>query len=282
MKGVWLVLGGGGAKGFAHLGVLEVLEEAGVPIDGIVGTSAGSMIGAVYAHLRDAKAARARVVSFVQGDEFQNIRLAFSPGRPSLLGRAVDGIRRQVALERMFLYSSAFGGRALRFIARGLVPRMDIQDLALPLVIKALDLDAGEEVLMREGDLLSAVVASSSVPGFFPPVERDGRLLCDAGIVDNMPVRDARACGAQRIVAVDLSAQISTRVERLVGMQVLLRAEEISCRLANQRRAAVADVTITPATGGKSWFDFTQLAPLVKAGEDAARRQLPRILALLD
>jgi len=282
MTGVWLVLAGGGAKGLAHLGVLCALEEAGVPIEGIVGTSAGSLLGAVYCDLHDARAARERVVSFVQSEGFQKIRLAFAPGRSTLLGRAVDGIRRQVALERMFLYSSAFGGRALRFIVRALVPRTPIEDLSVPLVITALDLDAGEEVLLREGDLASAVVASSSVPGFFPPVEREGRLLCDAGIVDNMPVREARACGAERVVAVDLSSEISPRAERLVGMQVLLRAEEISCRLANQRRATVADVTITPATGGKSWFDFTDLEPLVRAGEEATRRQLPRILALLD
>lgn len=281
--GITLVLGGGGFKGMSHVGVLEVLEGAGIRIERIIGTSAGSLIGAAYAHRGDAAEVRARVERFVHSDAFQ--RKGFvsfgGAGNPGLLARVVSGIKRQVALERMFRRSSAFGSAALRFVVRSIVPNVPLEDMAIPMAVAALDLIQAEEVLLTEGPATSAVCASSSVPGFFPPVERDGRLLVDAGIVNNLPTRSARSLGATRVVAVDLSQQLEMEGRADVGMDVLLRAQDISTLHTSRTLAGLADVVIYPDNGGRSWLDSTDPATVMAAGAAAAKAALPDIQALL-
>ncbi len=282
-RGVTLVLGGGGFKGVAHLGVLAVLEEHGVPIERVVGSSVGSLVGAGYCYLRDAGRTHELFMNFLESEGFRAHRfvgLRRRVGRVPLLRRLVHGIRRQVALERMFRRNSAFGNAALRFIVRSLVPHVDLADLPLPLAIGALDLLTGEEVLLTRGDLGTAVMASSSVPGFFPAVEHDGTLLCDPGIVDNLPTHFARRLGAERVLAVDLSSGLGPCRADAAGMEILLRAQEISTRIANRRWASGADVVLRPRLDGRHWLDTSNLPSVVEAGAAAARAGLPAILEL--
>jgi NTE family protein len=227
------------------------------------------------------------VLGFLGSEEFQRKGFVSFNGRSrgngvgSFMMRVLSGIKRQVALERMFRRSSAFGGAALRFVVRGLVPNVQVQDLGLPMAIAALDISSGEEVLITEGPLPSAVSASSSVPGFFPPVERDGRLLVDAGIVDNLPTRLARSLGAMRIVAVDLSSGLSDLPRGEVGMSLLLRAQDISTRIANRSKGDYADVVLKPDLEGRSWLDPGQPTDVMDAGYRAAVAAMPDIQALL-
>lgn len=284
-----LVLGGGGFKGMAHVGVLLALEREGITVDAIVGTSAGALMGASFAELMSADGLRERVLEFVHSEEFR--RKGFVGfGGPStgpngvsgFVSRLFTGLKRQVALERMFRRSSAFGGAALRYVIAALVPRIAIEELPIPMAIAAIDVERGEEVLMTTGDLFSAVLASSSVPGFFPPVERDGRLLADAGIVNNLPTRAARQLGATRVVAVDLSAgMLDGDQPPTVGMDVLLRAQDISTFLSNRRLADLADVVLCPELSGRDWLDPTDPAQVIVAGERAAAKAMPEIRALL-
>ena len=285
--GVTLVLGGGGFKGMSHIGVFAALEEAGIPIERIVGTSAGALMGASYAHSGRASDVRERVDRFVGSEAFQ--RKGFvsfgtpnsSSGVSGLMSRVLSGIKRQVALERMFRRSSAFGGAALRFVVRSLVPNVALEDMVVPLAIAALDLSAGEEVLLTSGPACSAVAASSSVPGFFPPVERDGRRLVDTGIVNNLPTRAARSLGATRIVAVDLSSSLEADTGADVGMDVLLRAQDISTMHANRRWGDLADVTIFPDLDGRHWLDASNPGEVIDAGAEATRLALPQIRQLM-
>ena len=282
--GLTLVLGGGGFKGVAHLGVLRVLQENGVPIERVVGTSVGALVGASYCSLRDAEQTHALFMNFLESEGFRAHRfvgLRQRVGRVPIMRRLVHGIRRQVALERMFRRSSAFGNTALRHIVRSIVPRGEIADLPLPLAIGALDLISGEEMLLTAGDLGAAVMASSAVPGFFPPVEWEGRLLCDAGIVNNLPTHLARRLGGRNVVAVDLSAGLGHCRDDAAGMEILLRAQDISTRIANRRWAEAADVVLAPDLGGRHWLDTTNLPAVVELGAAAARQGLPQILELL-
>ncbi len=290
MTGITLVLGGGGFKGLAHLGVLCALEEAGVPVERVVGSSAGALIGACYCGHDSAAAAHELVMSFVGSEAFQKHSFEGLPGAGavgggSLVSRILTGIKRQVAMERMYRRSSAFGGAALRFIVRSLVPKGDVQDLGIPLAICALDLVRGEEVLITRGNLASAVVASSSVPGYFPAVERDGTLLCDPGIVNNLPTLLARSLGASAVVAVDLSAGLAPVNQaplEMVGIDVLFRAQDVTTRLANRRYARHADVVIAPELGGRSWLDASDPAWTVAAGHEATERVMPSVKRLLE
>lgn len=285
--GITLVLGGGGFKGMAHIGVLLELEAAGVRVERIVGTSAGALIGSAYIHAGSAVRLRELVLAFVNSEEFQakgfvgfGIRSSRT-GPVAFVSRLLSGLKRQVALERMFRRSSAFGGAALRFVVRGLVPKVRIEELDPPLAVAALDLATGEEVLLTEGPLTSAVCASSSVPGFFPPVEREGRMLVDSGIVNNLPTRAARSLGATRLVAVDLSATLAPHDVQDVGMEILLRTQDISTRLANRRWSAYADVVVTPRMDGRDWLDASNLDEIIAVGAEATRERLADVLALV-
>jgi NTE family protein len=282
---ITLVLGGGGFKGVAHLGVLRVLQQAGVPVERVIGTSVGALVGGSYCYLRDAEATHSLLMNFLQSEGLRAQRLVGLRRRAGgipLLRRLVHGIRRQVALERMFRRSSAFGNSALRFIVRNVVPHVDIADLPLPLGVGALDLLSGEEVLLTHGDLGLAVAASSAVPGFFPPVEWNGMLLCDAGIVNNLPAEGVRRLGARAVVAVDLSSGLSPCRQDASGIEVLLRAQDISTRIANRRCSESADVVVVPELDGRHWLDTSNLPEVVEAGAVAARRALPAILALVN
>jgi len=285
--GITLVLGGGGFKGMAHVGVLLALEQEQVPIAGIVGTSAGALMGASYAQVGSAEELRELVLAFVHSDGFQSkgfVGFGGAPSSaPSFMSRLLTGLKRQVALERMFRRSSAFGGAALRYVVHGLVPAGKIEDLRLPLSIAAVDIDSGEEVLMIEGELHSAVLASSSVPGFFPPVVRDGRQLVDAGIVNNLPTRAARGLGTTRLVAVDLSAGMLEQADSgpSVGMDLLLRAQDISTFHANRRAGDLADVVVCPDLSGRDWLDPSDPSHVIAAGEQATLAAMPQIRELL-
>jgi NTE family protein len=283
--GLTLVLGGGGFKGLAHLGVLRVLQAERLPIERVVGTSVGALLGATYCHFGDAERALEHIQRVLASEGFRSQSLVGfrrRPGRLPLVHRLISGIRRQVALERIFRRSSAFGGGALRTFVRNVVPRGDIADLRVPLAVCALDLSAAGPVLLRRGDLRTAVTASAAVPGFFPPVEWNGSLLCDAGIVDNLPTRAARESGAQRLVAIDLSHTLSGLRPAGSGMEILLYAQEVSTRLANDRRAADADVVIRPDLAGRHWLDTAHLDRVIEAGERATAEALPRLRALLE
>ncbi len=284
MTGVTLVLGGGGFKGVAHVGVLRALQAGGVPIERVVGSSAGALMGAMYCYLGDAEETARLVTGFLASEGFRAHRLAGfrrQPGKLPLMSRLVMGIRRQVMLERIFRRSSAFGGSALRYIVKSLVPDVDIADLRIPLDVCVLDLQRGEDLLLSRGDLRTAVTASGAVPGFFPPVDWGGRLLCDPGLVNNLPTRLARDGGASLVVAVDLSSGLPPCRADAVGMEVLLRAQEISTRLANRRWADDADAVITPDLDGRHWLDASNLAGVIEAGERATRESLPQVRDLL-
>lgn len=289
MTGITLVLGGGGFKGLAHLGVLTVLEEAGITIDHVIGTSAGSLIGAAYSSRSSARQTHEDVMAFVGSDEFGKHSFAGIPGGAApdattgWMGRLLSGLKRQVAMERMFRRSSAFGGTALRFIARSLVPKGDIEQLPVRFGVSVLNLTLGHVELVESGHLNSAVVASSSVPGYFPPVEREGMLLCDPGVVDNLPTELARTCGARFVVAVDLSAELPIELETsaMMGIEALFRAQDITTRLGNRRACQAADVVIRPRMGARNWLDPSDPASIVAAGAEATHRALPVIERLL-
>ena len=283
--GLTLVLGGGGFKGLAHLGVLTVLEEERLPVERVVGTSVGALIGGAWCALGGARQTTAAVDAFLASEGLQGrglVGFRRREGRVPLMRRVLAGIRRQVALERIFRRNSALGGQAVRLIVRHLLPPVDVADVGRPLAVCALDLVSGEPVVITRGDLRTAVTGSSAVPGFFPPVEWAGSLICDAGIVDNRPVAAGRELAVGPVVAVDLSGGLAPLRPDATGLELLLRAQEVSTRLANRRRAAQADLVLRPDLGGRHWLDSSHLPQVVEAGAAAVRDALPALRALLE
>lgn len=245
---VGLALGGGAARGFAHIGVIQVLEEAGIRPDMVVGTSAGSLVAALYASGKNgAELARLALAM----DESAITDWAF-PGRGLIRG---EGLARYVR--------DNTGGRT-------------IEQLPMPLGIVATDLDSGEGTLFQRGDLGTAVRASSAVPAVFQPVRIGTREYVDGGLVSPVPVRFARQMGAELVIAVDIS---TTPDGNPTGdmMRLLLQTFAIMGRSINRFELKEADVVLRPKLRGQSSADFTQRRQTIDAGREAATAALAQL-----
>lgn len=245
---IGLALGGGAARGFAHIGVIQVLEEAGIQPALVVGTSAGSLVAALYASGKGG-AELARLADAM--DEASIADWSF-PGR---------GMLRGVALARFVREHT--GGRA-------------IEQMRLPLGIVATDLDNGQAILFQVGDPGVAVRASSAVPAVFQPVRIGQREYVDGGLVAPVPVSYARQMGAQRVIAVDISTPPEGGATGDL-MRVLLQTFSIMGRSINHFELREADVVLRPRLNGVSSADFAARSRAIQAGREAATAALPEI-----
>jgi NTE family protein len=251
-----LVLGGGAARGFAHIGVIRVLEQERIPVDLVVGTSVGSLIGALYASHRDSFELEWTAFQLDQDDLFD-----FG------IVNAVVGM------------GYAKGEKLERFV-RDSVKQKEIEKLRLPFAAVATDLNWGGRVVLDKGSVARAVRASSAIPGVFEPVEHQGKLLVDGGVVDNIPIDVARAKGADLVIAVDISADVgNTDIKNVVD--VMLQATNIMFAVNVGFLRQGADVLVQPKVG-VGMLDFTKKKECMLAGIEAARGAVPRIRAAID
>ena len=245
-----LVLGGGAARGFAHVGVIQALERNGIRPDLIVGTSAGSLVAALYASGMDAAALERAALTMDEATLTDWMLPIISRGM--LRGDALARYVRQ-----------AVGGRLL-------------QDMALPLGVLATDLGSGQGVLFRRGDAAQAVRASSAVPGVFAPVLIAGREYVDGGLVAPVPVGQARAMGAEVVLAVDISADPQGNdASGMLGL--LLQTTAIMGQSINRFELASAEVVVRPALSGVGSADFASRQRSIDAGRVAMQAAMPRL-----
>ncbi|MCR5882749.1 patatin-like phospholipase family protein [Rhizobacter sp. J219] len=245
---VGLALGGGAARGFAHIGVIQVLEENGIKVDYVTGTSAGSLVAALYASGRNGSALAAMAD---QMDESAFADWAF-PGRGLIRGEALARYVRENT-----------GGRT-------------IEQMVLPLGIVATDLDTGQAILFQRGDAGTAVRASSSVPAVFTPVKIGTREYVDGGLVSPVPVRFAKQMGAELVIAVDISA-IPDGAPTGDPMRMLLQTFAIMGKSINSFELREADVVLRPKLAGVSSADFSNRKRSIQAGRDAMTAALPEL-----
>lgn len=250
-----LALGGGAARGFAHVGVLQVLEENGLRPNVVTGTSAGSLVAALYA-------------TGMKTTELERLALGMEAATLTdwalpIFGR---GVLRGEALERYV--REAVNGRTL-------------EGMALPLGILATDLQTGRGVLFRRGDAAIAVRASSAVPGVFTPVQISGREYLDGGLVAPVPVSQARDMGAEVVLAVDISK--GPEAGPVSGaLSVLLQTFDIMGQSINRYELAQATVVVRPALVGVGSADFGARAQSIAAGRAAMQAALPALRLALE
>jgi NTE family protein len=247
-----LALGGGAARGFAHVGVIQVLEEAGIQPDLVVGTSAGSLVAALYASGKNSAQLK-RVAETMEEAEITDWMMP-------ILNR---GALRGEALARYV--NNQVGGRL-------------IEQMKLPLGIVATDLHSGEPVLFRRGNTGSAVRASSAVPAVFQPVKIGAREYVDGGLVSPVPVRQARDMGANVVIAVDISSPPDGNATG-DPFKMLLQTFAIMGKSINQLELKDADIVVRPALAGVSSADFTARKRAIDAGRAAGLAALPAIRA---
>jgi len=249
-----LALGGGAARGFAHVGVIQVLEEAGIKPDLVVGTSAGSLVAAFYASGKNG----AQLQQLSETMEEATITDWTVP----LLGR---GMMRGDALAR---YVNSKTGNAL------------IEDLKMPLGIVATDLRTGAGVLFQRGDLGTAVRASSSVPSVFEPVRIGNREFVDGGLVSPVPVRYAKQMGAEFVLAVDISSPPESGKTGDM-FQILMQTFTIMGKSINAFELREADLVVRPALANVGSADFGARRRSIEAGRTAMQQALPKLKAAL-
>lgn len=251
---IGLALGGGAARGFAHVGVIQALEEAGIKPDVVVGTSAGSLVAAIYA-------------SGKSGAQLQTIsesmeEAALTDWTLPLFSR---GMLRGDALARYV--STQVGGKP-------------IEAMPMPLGIVATDLHSGRGVLFTRGDTATAVRASSAVPAVFQPVKIAGQEYVDGGLVSPVPVRYARQMGAELVIAVDISAAPESNPAS-GSLEILLQTFAIMSRSINTFELRGADVVVRPSLGAISSADFASKRKSIDAGRAAMRALIPQLKAAM-
>ncbi len=249
-----LVLGGGAARGFAHIGVIRTLEQEKIPIDLIVGTSVGSLIGALYAG---------------EGNSFELEWTAFSLEKENIF---------DYGLMSAFTSMGIAKGEKLEEFVRSKVKQENIEELRIPFAAVATDLNRGTRVVLDRGSVAKAVRASSAIPGVFNPVSHQGLLLVDGGVVDNLPVAVARERGAELVIAVDISENV-TNFNITNILDVMLQTITIMGAENVKYKRKEADVLIEPSVGDVGMLDFTQKKRCMQAGIDAAQKMMPELRA---
>ncbi len=278
---IGLALGGGGARGMAHIGVLKVLERENIPIGLIVGTSIGSVIGAMYAQLTDAFEVEKRVLNYLHGEVFKNlnVHLLFQKNtkEEKFLDRMVTFLKHQYILTKSFTRMGLMGRKILDDALEALIDDSDIRDTKIPFAVVTTDIWSGEDIVLREGPLRKAVAASSTIPGTFQPVEWNGYSLVDGGVIDMVPVWETFEMGAKIVIGVDVTRDLIRPKEFKNGLEIMFRADEITNYRLNKIHLRDANVVIRPEVGNAHWADFARAEEFIARGEKATEAKAEEI-----
>ncbi len=280
-----LALGGGGARGLAHLGVIEVLRKTPIHIERIVGVSIGSLAGALCAVDEDIIGMQQRVTSYLTSKAFQQRQASLFEAAPPAEDPSTSGmfawyeqIKRYLGARRQMMHllrkPSLLSGMVIQSVIDALIPDIDIRDTRIPLSIVALDLLRGRPVVLERGSLQDAVMASAAIPGVFPPVKMDGMLLCDIGLMDSLPTKYAAQRATDLAIAVDVGSHLEQVKSCATAAEIFLRLSDIGEHLVREYTRALADLEIVPNVAMRPWFDFRDPESLMEAGRVAARKAI--------
>ena len=279
-----LALGGGGARGFAHLGVLKVLEKANIPVYAITGCSMGALIGGLYAYFGSAAEVEKFITGILNNPEFTKYGIQAYDKIETASGHNkveeyFDYIKVKLSLLKLFNNQSVFSEEITEKMFSYL-PDKHIEDLSIKFSAIATDLLSGEEINITKGSLRTAMKASAAIPGLFPPVKYKNYMLIDGSASESVPVDKVREIGAKRVVAVDVSKCLKSLGPLDNGLEIIYRAEEISSFHLSQERLLDADLIIRPKVKDLSWANFNAAGDIIKEGEIAAGKMLSEIKAL--
>lgn len=276
---IGLVLGGGGARGAAHVGVLKVLEENKIPVDYIVGTSMGAIVGGLYA----SGVSPEKIDETFRSTDWDDL-FTDKPSDKDLSFRNKLDRRRFIDFEmgvkkrKLLLPKGLISGQKLGFLLKSLTLQVasveDFDKLPIPFRAVATDIETGEMVLLKKGNLAEVMRASMSVPGVFSPVELEGRTLVDGGITNNLPIDIAKEMGADIIIAVDVSVPLVKREElesmihitgQVMAIMTLQNVKEQVAKLRDE------DILMRPELSGVATIDFDKAPQVIEIGERTAR-----------
>lgn len=250
---IGLALGSGGARGFAHLGVIKVLVESGVPIDYIAGSSMGSLVACFYG-------------AGIEMNRLYKLSTAF---------------KRKYYLDFTVPKMGFIAGKRVKELIRVFTKGKRLEELMIPVSVVATDLMTGEKVVFQEGPIADAVRASISIPGIFVPEKQNGRLLVDGGVVDRVPVSVVKEMGADIVIAVDVS-RVKTNADISTIYDVIMQSLDIMQMELVEYRQIASDIMIKPRVEEYSSRAFTNIDEMILKGEEEARKHLKEIKSLMD
>lgn len=283
---IGLTLGGGGARGLAHIGVLKILHEESIPLDIISGTSMGALIGGAYASGATPEELVEMTDKYLNSEEFQSSAIkAIAEARRKENGGITKKfqtfLKNRLHLIQMLFKPGILSAEHFQSMINYFIPDIDVQETLIPFRAVATDLMSGEEIIFSEGPLRQAVMASCAVPGAIEPLKSGKRLLSDGGIVSSVPIRAAHKAGAHIVIAVTVTQEIFHQEEFHSALAIYSRATDImSCHLANYALKK-ADIVIQPHVGRLHWSDYLQAKDLIYEGERATREKIEAIKKIL-
>jgi len=284
MSKLGVALGGGGARGLAHIGVLKVLEREGIKIHAISGCSMGSIVGALYAYFGNATEMEKFVLNIVQNTDFKKLGLSDvnnSNGNKenNYFNALFDYVKITYKAIKSLSQLSLFDEETADKIFDSF-PDVNIETFKIKFSAIATNLITGEEELFERGSLRHIIKASSAIPGIFPPVPIENKLLVDGSVSESVPAKHLKKLGADRILAIDVSRCLRSAEIPENVFEVLFRAGDITSFHLSQERLKVADLILQPKVKQLKWSEFDRTKAIISAGERAAQTHIKDIIKL--
>ena len=274
-----LALGGGGARGAAHIGVIQALHSAGVRPDVIAGTSAGSTLGAMYAATLDPEWIENRFREFMTDESFKKFNsgeLLDGRNQETMLNKVTSKVKQHYMVILGLNKSYVVGREILQKAVDYLIPVDTFEELQIPLKVLVTDIQSGEDVIHESGNLKEAIVQSSSIPGFFEPTHQGERILVDGGVTAPIPVYLLKKL-TKVVMAVDITNYSVAPLNNPNMIEIVRRSDIITGLRLKERISKDADILIRPNVFGLHWSEFGRFDDLIKCGQDAAYKALESI-----
>ncbi|WP_337866226.1 patatin-like phospholipase family protein [Ignavibacterium sp.] len=284
MKKFGLALGGGGARGLAHIGFLKVLEQNKIKIHYITGCSMGAIVGGLYAYYGNIQQVEEFILGIINHPKFIELGIEKLSENNSKIdknyfeqfydyvGKRIQALK---ALNRLSYFDDELTDEMYKVI-----PDVPIENFKIRFSAIATDLLSGEEINFSSGNLRKIIQASSAIPGIFPPVKYENYFLIDGSASESVPAGKVRELGADRVLAVDVTRELKLIEEPQNVFEILYRAEDISSYHLSVLKLREANLVISPAVKNLSWADFDKAELIISAGEKAALDNLDNILQL--
>lgn len=280
-----LALGGGGARGLAHIGVLKVLDSENIKISAITGCSMGALIGGLYAYYGNAKRVEEFIYNAIKNPKFIEIgidKLSTNRTKPerSILEPLLTYVNTRLQAFKALNRLSFFEDKLTEIIYE-IIPDKPIEDLTIKFSAIATDLISGEEINFTKGSLREVIKASSAIPGIFPPVKYQNYFLVDGSASESIPVDKVKEIGADRVLAVDVTRYIKSLDKPNNIFDILIRTIDTMTYRLSVERLKEADLVIHPDVKQLSWADFDMIDQIILAGEKAAKENINEIKKLV-
>jgi len=277
---IGLALGGGGARTLACIGLISILEKENISIDYIAGTSAGALVGAFYALYPDSSKLKITAQKIVEKINKNPIQIDFDFGGGAkdkkylLWRRLTDLIKKGYFLHTELRRTYLNNGEIIKDIVTEVFGNHSFNETKIPFSVVAADLITGKEVMLKEGLLSEAILASCSIPGVFPPVKYNEYLLVDGGIVNAVPIEVVRKMGADFVIASNLTRELKKKNNFQNAIDILLRSDMITSRKLRELQLEMADFTITPEISHIDWWNFNKPEQCIFCGGKAAEKEI--------